>query len=63
MEIGQRAPSFALLALAIAFVTAHPLLVDDVSGVDAIVAATIALVCAAVCGAALHGFAGARPRS
>lgn len=63
MEIGQRAPSFALLALAIAFVTAHPLLVDDVSGVDAIVAAMIALVCAAICGAALHGFARARPRS
>ncbi len=63
MEIGQRVLSFALLALAIAFVTAHRLIVDDVSGVDVIVAAMIAVVCAAVCGAALHGFARARPRS
>ncbi len=61
MEIGQRVPSFALLALAIAFVMVHPM-IDDDSGVDAIVAAMIALACAAICGAALHGFARARPR-
>lgn len=58
MEIGARVLSIALFALAAGFVAAHPMHVGvDASWPDALVAGIVAVMCAAICGAALRRFA------
>lgn len=61
MEVGQRVPSLALVVLTAAFVVARPISIGETWGVDAVVAAVVALVCAGICGAALHRLARVRP--